>query len=169
MTEHLSEPYEPRDSEESYDWDYEEERRGPKILWGRVAALGLALVLAFLLGRVTAGGDDDSERVADLRTELRSTQAELEQARDELAAVENEPTGTPATPDETPAEGEGEGEGAAAQTYEVQPGDTLRDIAERFYQDVTFDDCIAEANGITDPLAIRPGDELEIPEESACA
>ncbi|MGH2813109.1 MAG: LysM peptidoglycan-binding domain-containing protein, partial [Actinomycetota bacterium] len=149
----------------SYDWDYEEERRGPKILWGRVAALGLALVLAFLLGRVTAGGDDDSERVADLRTELRSTQAELEQARDELAAVENEPTGTPATPDETPAEGEG----AAAQTYEVQPGDTLRDIAERFYQDVTFDDCIAEANGITDPLAIRPGDELEIPEESACA
>ena len=167
MSEPLTEPYEPRNTNESYDWDYEDERRGPKILWGRVAALGLALIVAFLLGRFTAGGDGDSDQVAALRQELTETQDDLQAARDELAA-QDEPTATPSpTAEQTPADTEGEE--ATGTTYTVRPNDTLRDIAERYYQDVTLDDCIAEANGITDPLSIRPGQELDIPEEADCA
>lgn len=49
---------------------------------------------------------------------------------------------------------------AEPEVYEVQEGDTLWDIAERFETTV---DAIVEANDIEDPSAIFPGDELVIP------
>jgi LysM repeat protein len=45
-------------------------------------------------------------------------------------------------------------------TYEVQPGDTLSEIAQRF--DTTVE-ALAEANDIEDPDVIFPGDTLRIP------
>jgi LysM repeat protein len=45
-------------------------------------------------------------------------------------------------------------------TYEVQPGDTLSEIAQRF--DTTAE-AMAEANDIEDPDLIFPGDILRIP------
>jgi LysM repeat protein len=45
------------------------------------------------------------------------------------------------------------------RTYEVQPGDTLRGIAEKFGVDVTT---ILSSNGIEDPDTIKPGSELRI-------
>ena len=47
------------------------------------------------------------------------------------------------------------------QTYTVQAGDTLRDIAERF--DVTVED-LAAKNGIPDPNNIFAGQKLELPQ-----
>ena len=45
-------------------------------------------------------------------------------------------------------------------TYEVKPGDTLSEIAQRF--DTTVE-ALAEANDIEDPNVIFPGDTLRIP------
>lgn len=45
-------------------------------------------------------------------------------------------------------------------TYEVQPGDTLSEIAQRF--DTTVE-ALAEANDIEDPNVIFPRDILRIP------
>ena len=46
------------------------------------------------------------------------------------------------------------------QTYVIQPGDRLQDIADKYGVDR---DQLALLNGITDPNRIEAGDELEIP------
>ncbi|WP_433758874.1 LysM peptidoglycan-binding domain-containing protein [Nocardia sp. CA-135398] len=51
----------------------------------------------------------------------------------------------------------------AAQTYTVEPGDTLWAIAERFYGDGSRYQEIANASGIDNPDAINPGQVLTIP------
>lgn len=51
----------------------------------------------------------------------------------------------------------------AAQTYTVEPGDTLWAIAERFYGDGNRYQEIATASGIDNPDAINPGQVLTIP------
>ncbi|MFC9996110.1 LysM peptidoglycan-binding domain-containing protein [Nocardia sp. NPDC127526] len=51
----------------------------------------------------------------------------------------------------------------AAQTYTVEPGDTLWAIAERFYGDGNRYQDIANANGIPNPDAINAGQVLTIP------
>jgi LysM repeat protein len=69
---------------------------------------------------------------------------------DPTPAASPEPTKTPrrGAPAPTPV------------TYEVQPGDTLSEIAQRF--DTTVE-ALAEANDIEDPDVIFPGDILKIP------
>ena len=57
-----------------------------QILWGRVAILGAALLIAFLLGRMTAGDNAEAltaaeERIADLNGELEQTRAQLDAVR----------------------------------------------------------------------------------------
>ncbi|RJO76411.1 LysM peptidoglycan-binding domain-containing protein [Nocardia panacis] len=51
----------------------------------------------------------------------------------------------------------------AAQTYTVEPGDTLWAIAERFYGDGNRYQEIAAASGIDNPDLINPGQVLTIP------
>ncbi|MFE9325213.1 LysM peptidoglycan-binding domain-containing protein [Nocardia sp. NPDC052278] len=51
----------------------------------------------------------------------------------------------------------------AAQTYTVEPGDTLWAIAERFYGDGNRYQEIADASAIDNPDAINPGQVLTIP------
>ncbi|MGD8625274.1 MAG: LysM peptidoglycan-binding domain-containing protein [Anaerolineae bacterium] len=50
---------------------------------------------------------------------------------------------------------------AAGATYTVQPGETLEEIAAHLGVDA---DALAEANGITNPALIRPGQVLIVPE-----
>ncbi len=64
-------------------------------------------------------------------------------------AAESTPTPTPPSP--TPQ---------AGAVYQVQPGDTLSSIAHRF--GVNLDDLI-QANAITDPNTLRPGQKLLLP------
>jgi len=47
--------------------------------------------------------------------------------------------------------------------HQVQRGETLDRISARHYKDSTKWRLIAEANGITDPLALKPGSILSIP------
>jgi hypothetical protein len=53
------------------------------------------------------------------------------------------------------------------RTHQVQVGDTLDRIASRYYGDSTRWRDIATLNGISDPLDLRPGTHLAIPERSA--
>src|ERR1700746_1359252 len=44
--------------------------RGPRVLWGRVAALGGGLILFFLIGHWTAGGGGSSQQVTTLQRQV---------------------------------------------------------------------------------------------------
>lgn len=139
----------------TYDWDYEDEPRRPKILWGRVVALGGFLLLAFLLGRATAPEGDAAE--------LRRLRADLADARQQIDALQQQADQEPPpeedeTPLETPAAPD-------VETYVVQPGDNLAKIAEKYYGDPSLDDFLAEANQIDDPTQLRVGTQIQIPEE----
>jgi hypothetical protein len=50
------------------------------------------------------------------------------------------------------------------RTHRTQPGETLDRISARYYGDATRWRALATANGIEDPLAVRPGSLLVIPE-----
>jgi hypothetical protein len=49
------------------------------------------------------------------------------------------------------------------RVHRVQPGETLDRIAARYYGDATRWRALAAANGIEDPLTLRPGGMLSIP------
>lgn len=157
------EPYEPPDS--GYDWDFNEEPDGrtmPNILWGRVAVLGAALLLAFLLGRLTAGGGDVSQEDFDqVRAERDEAQQEVTDLRAQLEEAQAQPQETP-TPNTTPT-GEPDAAQGDVETYTIQSGDTLRTIAEDQYGDAALADPLADYNDIIDPSSINTGDEIEIP------
>jgi hypothetical protein len=155
----VTEPYQPYESDESYEWDYDDRpRSGSKVLWGRIVALAIALFLAFLLGRTTAPKGIPESRLQDLRDQ----NEQLQQENDDLQALLAEPSESPsdaATPDDQ-ASSDPNAEG---ETYVVEKGDTLRGIAQTFCGDPQFDDVIAEANDIQDPTNLPVGTELTIP------
>lgn len=174
MGDRMTETFEPYRPDGSYDLEYEEEPQPGgtgRVLWGRVAILGLALLLAFFVGRATGGGgggidEADYDEVIAQRNDLRAEIADLE---DQLAAAA-QPTPSPATA--SPATGGGGGgetdpedETEGGETYVVQSGDTLASIAAEKYGDASLDDFLAEANGITDPESLAVGQELIIPPE----
>ncbi|MEO9325433.1 LysM peptidoglycan-binding domain-containing protein [Nocardioides sp. C4-1] len=49
------------------------------------------------------------------------------------------------------------------RTHRVLPGETLDRISARYYGDATRWRLIADANGLEDPLAVRPGRVLDVP------
>ena len=55
-------------------------------------------------------------------------------------------------------------EGYRERTYQIRKGDRLWLIAERFYGDGHLWHKIAEANGISNPNAIYPGQVIIIPQ-----
>jgi nucleoid-associated protein YgaU len=143
-----------------------------RILWGRVTVLLLALGLAFFLGRTTGSVGASPARIDELEADL----AQANQNIAELEARLEEPE-TPAPEEQSPApnaggqdaggqDAGGQGEPAGgSRIYVVKPGDTLRDLAVRFYGDVDLARLIAEENGIEDTSQLLIGDELEIPQE----
>ena len=156
MGDRVTEPYQPYEPEEQYEWDYNDRpRSGSKVLWGRIVALAVALFLAFLLGRSTAPKGIPTSRVDRLEEEV----SQLEKENDDLRAVLAEPTASPSG-SETPVDDAKTQEG---ETYIVEKGDTLRGIAETFCGDPSFDDLIAEANDISDPENLPVGTEITIP------
>jgi LysM repeat protein len=53
-----------------------------------------------------------------------------------------------------------------SRVHRIQPGETLDRISARYYGDSTQWRRLAAANGIEDPLALRPGALLDIPREA---
>jgi type II secretory pathway pseudopilin PulG len=164
MDDGRTEQFEPYQPETSYDWDYEDEPPkggAPKILWGRVVAIVVVLLLAFLLGRATAGSDGVSQdRFDALQDQNAQLEQQLETALNQQDQQDQQ-TESPA-PDEETDESPPPNEGDSV-VYTVKPGDTLRGIAEKYYDDASLDDVIADANGIEDPTQISVGQDLIIP------
>jgi cell division protein FtsB len=168
-------PYEPPE-DPAYDWEYDDEpayRAAPRILWGRLVVFGVVLLLAFLLGRATAGGgvsqedfnamraerNDAQAQVADLQEENQSLENQNTALQDELDAAQADATTTTGTTGEDTTTTEE----PAGETYVIKEGDTLRELAIEFYGDATLDDYIAEANDIADASLISAGVEITIP------
>ena len=160
MDQYRTQPFEPEPEPPYDEWDYQDPR--PKILWGRVAVLGGALLLAFFLGRAMAPDgiqpstlaaarqnvSDLEQQVAQLQTDLRRTQRELER-------LENSPPPPEAQPSPEPSE--------SPTLYTVKPGDTLTDLAIEFYGDEELVTLIASENGIKSTAKLNVGDTLIIP------
>jgi LysM repeat protein len=150
------------------------DERATNVLWGRVIALGVVLLLVFFLGRASAGGDS-SEEVDTLQNQLAAARAEIDQLQAEnRQQVETSPTpaataavGTPVgSPGATPSP-TGTGGATAERSYTVRSGDTLKGIANRFYGNASYDKCIAQANDIENPSALRVGADITIPPKPA--
>jgi contractile injection system tube protein/LysM domain-containing protein len=76
---------------------------------------------------------------------------ELEQFREDELARQNPTSGTP----------------HPHRVHRFMPGETLDRISAQYYGDATRWRALANANGIEDPLSIRPGSLLVIPEITA--
>lgn len=154
MTEERTEAFDVYEDDEA---GYDEPPR-PRVLWGRVAALCVFMLVSFLLGRLTAPSSPGaSQSQLDRAVEqLEAARAEIQQLQAQLEAERSEPAPQPTSePTQQPE--------AEIQTYIVQRGDTLSKIAERFYGDPSLDDFLAEYNGIDDPTALHVGQEIKIP------
>jgi hypothetical protein len=158
MSERMTDSLDPYEPQPSYDWDYDEQERRPKVLWGRVLALGAFLILAFLIGRWTAPAGISQEEFDEVKADLAAAQEEIEALE---AQTSTEPTTSP-SPTETPEET------VEGENYTVKSGDTLRGIAEKFYKDASLDDCIMAANDITDATQLSVGATIIIPPEESC-
>lgn len=164
MTETFK-PYEPEDPN-GYDYDEYayEESRGGRILWGRIALLAIGLLIAFFLGRATAGGGTDESELKELRAELSAAEEENEQLQQDLDAAQAAAK-TDETPDATATDAAEDEEEAEPQTYTVRRGDTLRGIAQTYCGDADKDDLIMAENGIEDATQLSVGETLVLPAE----
>jgi nucleoid-associated protein YgaU len=161
MTEPLK-PYEPEPAPSyEYDYDYDDRAPRPRVLWGRVAVLGVALLLAFFLGRALGGGGSDSDTIDDLRTQVSDLRGENEDLQAQLQAAQQPQVET--TPTTQPSAEETSAPTVEGEEYVVQKGDTLRGIAQKFCDDPEAADIIAEANDISDPTQLSVGTTLIIP------
>ena len=165
-----------------YEYDYEDEPRYGRVLWGRIGLLVIALALVFLLGRCTAGGGVDEDELEALAAERDALQEELADTQAELEAAEaggiDDADPEPAD-DEPEADDEGNGNGDAAEDddaaaddgndgvreHEVQASETLYTIAEQYYGDGSQFTLITEANNLSRDDPLRVGQVLEIPPE----
>lgn len=160
MDQYRTQPFEP-EPEQAYDeWDYQDPR--PKILWGRVAVLGGALLIAFFLGRALApDGIQPStlaasrQNVTELEQEVERLNTELRQTQRELTRLQNSPPPAEAQPSPEPTE--------EPVVYTVEPGDTLLGLAEEFYGDPSLSVLIAQENGLRPTAKLNVGDSLIIP------
>ncbi len=156
------------------DHDYEpEDDYAPRILWGRLAFFGLALLLAFVAGRACApGGVPESqfraaqEEVTELQSDNQVLQAQLDAAAQQGGqgnAGKKKKKNNNAAAEEEATDGAGEQAVGEGQRYTVQAGDTLTTIAEKFYGDATAFDLIVDANNLDSATSLREGQELVIP------
>lgn len=161
MDQYRTQPFEPEPDPAYDDWgDYEDPR--PKILWGRVAVLGGAMLIAFLLGRAMAPDGIPQSRLTaaegetdDLQSQVEQLSTELRQTRRQLTALQNSPPPAEEQPEPEPKE--------SPTVYTVEPGDTLLGLAQEFYDDPDLSVLIAEANNMSPNAKLNVGDQLIIP------
>jgi nucleoid-associated protein YgaU len=146
-----------RVSYEDDDWDDDRGGRG-RVLWGRVVALFIALLLAFFAGRLTGngGGGIPVSQYSKVKRELVAARASISSQQAAPAPAATGPAASPSpSAATTPTAGQ--------KTYTVKAGDTLRDIAIKFYGDPSLVTLIESANHITDPTLVHQGTKLIIP------
>ena len=160
-------PFDPSEPDPGLEW--EEDDGSPKLLWGRVLALAGVLLLAFLIGRMSAP-DDSADQVETLQERLAAANARITELEDKVL-INGTPTETPPEtpeppddPPESPPPGEGEegeGEEGTVETYTVEEGDTYTSIADDLFGDPTQAECLSNAN---DNAPLQPDQEINIPD-----
>ena len=70
-----------------YEYEYEEEARYGRVLWGRIGLLVVGLAVVFLLGRWTAGDAASEEELEALIAERDALQQEVADIEAELEAA----------------------------------------------------------------------------------
>lgn len=155
---------------EHEDWE-EYDDHGPQVLWGRVVALGAAIVLAFIAGRAMAGGGVPSEDLQRARQAVATLEAENEDLRSQIALLETDELGDigPTEAGEGDEEGTapaGDGKKSSGITYVVKKGDNLSTIAKKFYDDASLGRFLARANNLANPADLSVGQKLVIPDRS---
>lgn len=162
-------------------------RQTGRVLWGRVAVAGVALLVCFLAGRASvergvsqATFDGAQQRITQLEQENRdlaerqvataaggidtppvpTEPTAADPAPSEPAPAASQPPPDPAAP--APSEAVPSEAAPAAGSYTVLENDTLQIIAERVYGDGALFPLIAEANEV-DSTNLRIGDTLVIP------
>lgn len=150
-----------------------------------MVAFGVVLLLVFLIGRASGGGGGSNQQVTDLKSQLASAQAEIDQLDRQVKAAQTTPTvpaepaggatpttappvaggSTGSTPTTVPASPSGN------EVYTVKAGDSLRTIALKIYGKTSLESCIAKAQNppITDPTKVRVGQKLTIPRPTPTA
>lgn len=167
MSDPMMDRYNSDDQPDHEDWDDEDHE--PQIMWGRVIALGAAIVLAFLVGRATASGGVPAGDLTAARDQAAELEAENDDLRSQLALVQTENgEGLPLEEDdgeETDGAEASSGEGAVQGiTYLVKKGDNLSTIAKKFYDDGSLGRFIARANDLENPRNLSVGQKLIIPD-----
>lgn len=160
------------ESEQPY---YDNEDYGGRVLWGRVAFFGITLLLAFFLGRCTSDGVPPEQLVAaenrneELSRQIDELESELESVQSENADGAQGGENENATNGEASGNGGSEGSnsnGSAAdteRTHVVERGETLSELADRYYGDGDKHTLITEANDIDEDNPLQVGQELVIP------
>jgi LysM repeat protein len=176
MPDSLMEPLEPYEPQTAYEWDEGEEPAPDRsnVLWGRIAFFGIALLLAFFVGRGSAPNGVDAadlkvanDKISDLTSQNEELQTQLQAAQEAAATDEASPSADASPTDETsPTDTSSADDTITGENYEVQRGDSLNTIAEKFYGDTAYGDYLAEVNHIDDPGALTIGMTLIIPDES---
>lgn len=160
------------ESEQPY---YDNEDYGGRVLWGRVAFFGITLLLAFFLGRCTSDGVPPEQLVAaENRNEELSRQ--IEELESELDSLQSEnPDGAEDGENGNATNGEASGNGGSEtseangsaadteRTHVVERGETLSELADRYYGDGDKHTLITEANDIDEDNPLQVGQELVIP------
>lgn len=176
MPGRLMEPLEPYEPQTSYDWDPEEEPVPVRsnVLWGRIAFFGGALLIALLIGRMSAPSGVPESDLSKANAEIQNLRNENQDLQAQLAAAQTSPAPeTSPSVASSPTDGSSPSDGSSpggttitGQNYTVQRGDTLNTIASKFYGDTKYGDYLAEVNHITDPSALTIGMTLIIPDKS---
>jgi nucleoid-associated protein YgaU len=125
-----------------------------------VATLVVALLVAFVLGRISAPDGVPASKVAGLQKQIAQSRQQIGSLQSELADAQ-----AAAQPSPQPAASAAPGTAAGGRgtTYEVKSGDTLNSIAVDFYGSSSFADYLAEANHLTHPGRLTVGQKLHIP------
>lgn len=141
------------------------------MLWGRVGALGGALILFFLLGRITAPSGSSSE-LATLRTKTAQQASTIDTLNAEIQAAnaaQATPTPVP-SPDiaPSPAPSPSPTGRTTPTSYTVKAGDTPGGIAQAVYgrSSAALVALILSANNVTDAKLLKVGQVLTIPPQS---
>jgi nucleoid-associated protein YgaU len=162
MDQYRTQPFEPEPDPAYDDWgDYEDPR--PKILWGRVAVLGGALLIAFLLGRAMAPDGIPQSRLASAQEQSDELQGQVDQLSTELRQTQRQLTQLQNSPPPAETQEEPEAKEEEPTVYEVKSGDTLLGLAQEFYGDPELSVLIAEANNMSPTAKLNVGDQLIIP------
>ena len=140
------------------------EASSTNVLWGRVIALGLALLFVFLIGRMSAPNGIPESQVNALRSKLTGSEQQVSSLRDQVSAAQAEATkAQQASPGPSPAATQGTTVTAQGTSYTVQSGDTLHSIADKFYGDSSLATFIAESNNLPRTTELQVDQKLTIP------